>query len=407
MRLVVGKWSAVAAATIAMIFSNGPVMQFTFGVFMGPLTREFGASRADVSVALTSGMTAAGLSLLGVGWLIDRYGARSVTPFAIILFSTALLFAARAATLSAFILAFAFVGLFGAGQSPLPYSRVIVRRFEAKRGLALGIAMTGGGLGGIALPAITAYVIQESSWRAAYTTLGLLMLCVALPAAIIALGEEAPKNVKGSDTPLPGVPFKVAVSGTPFWLMAISFVLSGFSTSAVLAYSVPILVDTGMAQTRAVAAISIFGASMIIGRLLSGYLVDRFSAAWITAGFFAGQALGIAVLVSALAVGAISLPFAITAAALVGLGLGAEIDLLGYLLSRMFGFRSFGVLYGVILSLLNLSAGVGQQIVGWAYGRFGNYTIGMLLIECGLILSVILALLLDRPLRAEPVFEAR
>jgi MFS family permease len=406
MRFVVARWTAVIAATTGMIFSNGPVMQFTFGVFMGPLTREFGVTRADVSVALTVGMTAAGFSLLVVGWLIDRYGTRSVTPFAIILFAAALLFAAHAATLSAFILAFAFIGLFGAGQSPLPYSRVIARRFDKKRGLALGIAMTGGGLGGITLPAIAAYVIQEVSWRAAYMTLALLMLCIALPAAIIALGEERPADVRASGVVVPGMSFKEAVSSYPFWLLAISFTLSTLSASAVLTYSVPILVDTGIDQTRAVTAISTFGVSMIIGRLLSGYLVDRHSAAWVTAGFFAGQTLGVAMLVGGLTMGAITLPFAIAASALVGLGLGAEIDLLGYLLSKMFGFRSFGLLYGVILAFLNVSGGGGQQIVSWAYSRFGNYTSGMIIIDGGLILAVVLALLLDRPLRTGQVYKA-
>jgi MFS family permease len=379
-------------------------MQFTFGVFMGPLAREFGASRSEISAALTTGMTAAGLSLLVVGWLIDRYGARSVTPFAIILFSAALLFAAHAATLSAFILAFVFIGLFGAGQSPLPYSRVIVRRFEKRRGLALGIAMTGGGLGGMVLPAITAYVIQEASWRTAYTTLALLMLCIALPAAIIALGEKQP--TAGPAAPIPGVPFKAALCRPAFWLMTISFILSTLSTSAVLTYSVPILVDAGVGQTRAVAAISAFGVSMIIGRLLSGYLVDKYSAAWVTAGFFAGQALGVAMLVWGLGAGAVTLPLMLATSALVGLGLGAEFDLLGYLLSKLFGFRSFGILYGVILACLNVSGGGGQQIVSWAFGRFGSYTSGMMIIDGGLIVAVVLALLLDRPLRAERVYKA-
>jgi len=370
----------VIAAAIALVMGNGPVMQFTFGVFIAPLATEFRAGRDQVSLALTVGLCLTGLSMPLAGKLVDRFGARRVTLPAIFLLGASLMTTARAGSLLEVTAIFAIMGIVAAGQTPLPYSKVIAARFDIHRGLALGLAMAGVGIGTALLPNLAGIAVAQLGWRAAYFGLGVAVILIALPAAYFALDERRTTGMTVAQQDLSGPTALDALKSREIWLLAAAFFLSTLCASGLLAHVVSLLADSGVPASQGVAAISVAGISLVAGRILSGVLVDRFPSAFVAAGFFSAQAVGIAILL----LGSSGLAVAIAACILVGLGLGAEVDLLGFMLSRLFGLRAFGTLYGILFGVFMLANGLGPLIMGRAYAAFGGYSVALLIFEVAL-----------------------
>jgi MFS family permease len=147
------RWWIVAASVLGLVAGNGPVMQFTIGILIAPITRDFGWSRGTLSSAMVIGLWMTGIVMLLVGRLVDRFGIRAVALPAIMVFSLAAASVALVpASPVAFIVRYALMGLGAAAQTPLVYAKAISARFDRQRGLALGIAMAGVGLGAAIVP---------------------------------------------------------------------------------------------------------------------------------------------------------------------------------------------------------------------------------------------------------------
>jgi MFS family permease len=162
------RWWVVVAATLGLSVSNGPLIQYSFGTFLKPLGQEFGVDRGTLSTAVLVAFIFAGLFTPVVGRLVDRYGVRPVLLPALVLFALAI----AALSLSppsaiAFIALYGIAGAFSAGQTPLPYSKSVAGNFESHRGLALGISMSGVGLGAAIIPQVAQFLISHFGWRTA------------------------------------------------------------------------------------------------------------------------------------------------------------------------------------------------------------------------------------------------
>jgi MFS family permease len=130
---------------------------------------------------------------------------------------------------------------------------------------------------------------------------------------------------------------------------------------------VPMLTDHGISVERAALASSLLGVALLIGRVFTGYFLDRFFGAHVAIVLFSGVAIGISLLWT----GASGLTF--LAAFLVGLGMGAEADIIAYLTSRYFGLRSFGEIYGYLFATFTLAGALGPVLMGAGFDRLGSY----------------------------------
>jgi MFS family permease len=151
-------------------------------VFLKPLSQEFGRSRAEVSLAFSLSI----LAMTGVGPLmrrvVDRLGARRVIVLSALIFGLGVIsFDFLYASLSHFYAIYLVIGVAGSGTTPVPYSQVISRWFNKKRGLALGLAMTGIQLGAFITPPLAQALITAVGWRQAYLLLGLLAIGGTIP----------------------------------------------------------------------------------------------------------------------------------------------------------------------------------------------------------------------------------
>src|SRR3954465_4085398 len=215
-------WWVVLGSTVGLIVGNGPIVFFTFGLFLGPVTTEFGWDRATFSSSLLVGHGCAAAAYPFLGRAIDRYGIRRVSLTSILLF--ALSFASLSLTRPSpvvFIAMSGLVGVLSAGQAPLPYAKAVSSWFDERRGLALGIAMTGIGIGGTLVPQFARAVIDTYGWRAGYVGLGALTVVVAFPVVAIFIREpdrEARAASYGEGV-LPGLTVGESVRSSDFRLL--------------------------------------------------------------------------------------------------------------------------------------------------------------------------------------------
>jgi MFS family permease len=363
-------WLVVAGSTLALVVGNGPIMQFTFGVFLKPLTAAFHVERGVGSLALTIGLLATALTLPLAGRLADRLGPRRLGLIAVVLFALGVAAAGLLSTsVWTFMALFALAGVAAAGQTPLVYLKAISARIDRRRGLALAIALTGVGIGSIIMPLAAQRLIGEFGWRGAYAGLALILVAVAAPSLLLFIPDKVSEGPARSPAAAePGLTPAEALRTGRFWLLAVCLFLGAGAANGTIAHVAPLLTDRGVSAAQAATALSVVGAAAIVGRLLGGFLIDRFWAPLIATVFSVGMIGGIAILLFARSAGEASV-----ATVLLGLGLGLEADLVGFLVSRYLGVRAFGALFGYAFAAFMLGSSLGPIVMGAVFDRAGSY----------------------------------
>jgi MFS family permease len=377
-------WWVVAGSTIGLTFGQGPVMFFTFGVFVAPLTAEYGWSRATISAALFISFAIASFASPLVGKLVDRFGVRQVTLPSIALFAlSGAAITLTPASPAGFLALWGIWGLFSGGQAPLPYAKVISAWFDEKRGLALGVAMCGTGIGTAILPQFARALIDAYGWRAGYIGLAAATMAFAFPAVALLVREPDRSRRGESSGPtleLPGITGAQAWRSARFLAIGAAAFLAVTTINGTIAHLVPLLTDHNTPPGIVAASLTAVGLSTIAGRLLTGYLLDRFFAPYVAAGMFLVPVLSLLLLgtgVSGMA--------PIAAAIGLGVGLGAEVDLIAFLVSRYFGLRSFGEIYGYLFGLFTFGTGLGPYLMGLSFDITRSYNVMLTLFAVFLI----------------------
>lgn len=376
-------WWVVGASMVAFAFSWPTIAVYTFSPFVIPLSEEFGWRRGQISYAVTIVSHTATIMTIIIGFVIDRIGARRVIlPSIAAVGLTVCSLVWLSASLWHFYAVFFAIGVLGAGTSALAFTRLILNWFDRKRGLAIGLTMSGVGIGATVLPPIITYVIVHIGWREAYLLMGLMILVISGGTATL-LRRERPQDMglerDGGDVNIgPALPpmdtnagyaFTGAVRTRQFWIMLISSFLVGVSAIGTTTHLMPLLQDRGIAATQAAQMASMLGISVIFGRILAGWLMDRIFAPYVGIVFMMSPVVGLMLLISG-ATGA----SAFFATALIGLAIGAEFDFLGYFTSRYIGLKAFGRSYGFMLASFNLGGGFGPAVMGIGFDYTGSYT---------------------------------
>ena len=394
--LVSSRWWVVFATVCALVVGAGPINVFTFGVFLKPITEDLGVGRGVLSSALTLHGVIAAFALPVIGWMVDRWGARRILlpgifGFALATASYALI---QASPLVLTFLIFAATGFFGGVGSPIPYAAVIVEWFDRQRGLALGIGMSGVGLGVALMPQLAAALIGAVGWRFAYVGLAIAIVLLAYPPVVLFLRERpgfAARTHRRQDPAVmalaPGASVGEALRSWVFWGLSIAFLLDVVAINGTLTHIVPLLTDRGVALQAATATLSGSGLALILGRILSGWCLDRVWGPYVAIAFFILPMIGIASLASG--AGGIA-PF--LGAIGCGLGIGAEIDLMAFFTSRYFGLRNYAKLYGMIFGIFALGVGVGPALSGMSFDRFHSYTPIFVVYEIMLLVTCVIFL---------------
>ena len=379
-------WWVLLASFVGMLFGTAAILVFSLGVFIQPLQQEFGWTRAQISVAAAIIVWVSVLTQPIQGILIDRYGVRRVVlpsipiftvPLALLYFLPSNIFVFYAAWI---VITFCGLALWNGS-----YNKVMAAWFDRKLGLAVGIVSAGQGAGAALVPALSQSLISHFGWRLAYVGLAAITLIVTLIFNLLFLRDKPadkelqPDGDLGPRVAASGVPgmeagysFREAVRLRSFWIIATAFFLLGTMSTAIVTHQVPMLIDGGLPPARAALVASAFGVSLIVGRLIAGVLLDWIFAPYVMIATLLGPIAGLLMY----ARGGTG-DEAFVWSALIGFGVGAEFDVLGYLIPRYFGRQAFGKLYGVLLSAFQFGGGIGAAVLGIVRTAHGNYTPGL------------------------------
>ena len=351
-----------------MLVGFGSLLVYTFGIFLKPLTEEFGWSRQAASLAFGIAAIMIAVCSPPLGYLLDRVGARRVILPCMTVFGCAF---ASLGLLTRHLwhlyAIFAILGAVGSGTAHLAFARAVSTWFDRHRGMALALVMAGGAVGAIVLPPAAQALIESLGWRAAFATLGAMVLAVALP-VVVPMVRERPGIGPASRVSPEGTSVAQAIRSRAFWILIVVLFLFSIGQNGALAHLSALLTDRGVSPPDAAIAVSLMGAASLLGRLVTGWLLDRFFAPRVAFGILVLAALGIFILSSAH-----SMVMGSLAAVLVGAGMGGEADMTPYLLSRYFGLRSFSVLYGFTWTGYAIAGAIGPVLMGRAFDTTASY----------------------------------
>ena len=383
------RWWVVAASTLALIVGSGPINLFAAGVFIKPIAKEFGFGRGQISTAIGLANLVMAICMPFLGRLYDRKGIRAVLLPAIVLYALATAaFATLQPSYAMLLILYAVQGFFGTVQGPTAYSKIIAARFDTQRGLALGIALAGTGLGTILIPQFATFLLRNFGWRSGYIGLAVALMVLAFIPVLVVLRDTGPTGaVKAAAAAalLPGDTFSEAVRNWRYWSLLITFFFATIAVNGSIVHIIPLLTDRGMSITAAVAALSASGMALLGGRLLAGYLMDKLFAPYIGMFFLLMPMAGLAIFISGVGgagpvLGTIGL----------GLGVGAEIDLMSYIITVYFGVKSFGSLHGLMFAFALLANAIGASILGWTFQLKHTYTPAFIGYEVLLLIGIFL-----------------
>jgi MFS family permease len=379
-------WLVVFAAFCGVMVSFGSLLVFTFSVFLKPLSAEFGWSRESISAAFgIAAMTVAVCSPV-LGRLLDRYGPRPVVIPCMAVFGLAVAsLSLLTPSLLHFYAVFVVLGIVGNGTTQMGYSRAVSSWFVEKRGRALAFVVAGVGVGSIVFPRLAQGIIDAHGWRTAYAVLGCVVLAVGLPPTILFVRERAVSATNHDDA----LSVRQGLRSRAFWLVVATLFLSSIAINGALTHMSALLTDRGIAAGDAALALSVLGAMSLLGRLGTGYLLDRFFGPRVSFVLLVGVAAGMLLLARAQ-----SMSEAVIAAGLIGLGLGGEADITPYLLTRYFGLRSFSTLYGLTWTAYAIAGAVGPVLMGRVFDATQSYGPLLTVLAAQTLLSGGLALFL-------------
>jgi MFS family permease len=366
-------WLVVLAAFCGVMVSFAALVPYTFSLFIAPLHDAFGWKREGISVAFgITAMTVAACSPV-IGHLLDRFPPRRIILPAIVLFAMGVAsLSLLHGRLAQFYATYLFIGVVGNATAQLAYSRAVSTWFFARRGLAFAIMLTGSGAGSIVLPILAHYMIVAHGWRSAYVALGVMALVVGIPLTAIFVRERPGFRTSVDAADVTGMSAREALSGRVVWILFACLLCYSISANGAVAHLSAILADHGLNTGAAALALSVMGAAGIIGRLVTGHLLDRFFAPRVSFLLLLLSCVGLAMIAHAH-----SATFGIAGAALLGFGMGSEADVTPYLLARYCGVKSFSLLYGCSWTAYAIGGAIGPVLVGKVFDSAGSYQPGM------------------------------
>ncbi len=395
-------WVVLGAVAVLLLAASG--VRSSFGVFIKPMEAEFGWGRTAMSAVAALSLFLYGAVGPFVGRLADRFGPRGVFAVAAVLIGAGTLGTAAVVSLWQLYLTAGVLTALGAGAAAMSVAASVAARwFDTRRGLVLGIA--GGGLAAgqlLVVPLAMALTVAWG-WRLTFAGLGVVFLALILPVALVFVRNDPrdvglePYGAGGEGTPqrmAAPAPERTSLRGAaasgPFWLLAGSFWVCGYTTSGlVLTHLIPHATEHGFHATQAAEALGVMGALNVVGTVASGWLCDRF-----------GQKVPLAAYYFLRGVSLLFLPYVGTVpglfafAAVYGLNYISTVPATTALTARIYGRYSVGELSGWIFFSHQLGSAFGSLAGGYLYDRFGDYTVAfhsaavMAFVATGLVLAI-------------------
>jgi MFS family permease len=362
---------AVATAFLAL-FSIVGFALYGLPFFYDFFVRDLGWTRQQV----TSGNALSKLVVGPVfgfvaGLAVDAFGPRRLMIAGILMAGAALVGLSTVSSLGAFYLFYFFNALGYVCGGPLPNQVLLSRWFDAARGRAMGIAYLGIGVGGALVPLLAYALTQALGWRGALRVLGVLMILIALPAALF-VREPPPRPREAAETDT----LRPVLGRAAFYLLALGSMASiGAVGGTMQNLKLYLSLDRRLPQGEIAAVLSLILIGSLAGRLLMGWLADRWPKKRVMLLVYSIVAVSIPLMVHAPTL------FSLRAFALLfGVGLGGDYMIIPLMAAELFGLRVMGRLMGVVLTADGVAEAVAPMAVAALRDRTGTYATGFLLL---------------------------
>lgn len=394
-------WIVVATFLIAGTTMWG--IRFSYGLFFKSIATEFDLTRAATSMVLSVYMALGIIFTVVGGWAVDRYGPRKV--FTAMGLVTALSLVITSQTTSLWHLFISYSLLLGIGTSAVwvVIMSTVSRWFDRKRGMALGIASSGIGLGTVVMSPLATFLIAISTWRTAYLVLGIIAFIIIVPLAQLLKKDPAamglsPDGVRYTDStgtaktvPVSGLSLREAAGTRSFYLIMLMWLFFSYNLLLITAHLVPHATDIGISVGSAAAVLSVVGGMNILGRVTVGSISDRlgYKSAAILSALLQGAAM-------LLLVWANQLWLFFVFAGVYGFAYGGFDPCLVAIASNAFGVRRIGAILGVIDIGFGIGAAIGPALAGLVFDATKSYSISFLIGAASMLVTVLLVLLTRR-----------
>ena len=365
----------LAPATLGMMLVA--VHPYALGVMIKPLEQAFGWSRAEISAGpLVTSVVTLALAVYG-GKLVDRLGPRTVALVGVPFYAVALAMISLAGpSLVSWLALYVLLAVALISVYPSVWTAAIAQRFEANRGIAMAIVLSGTGIASAVVPYLAATLIEVYGWRGAYLGMGLMSFVAVFPLVALAFARdslhrdriEIHTSAKSPSNELPSETRRSLLS-PKFLCLAFAGVIYSLGATGIGINAVPILMEEGFSLIAAAEVAGFIGLGTITGRIIGGLLLDHIDGRFVAIGCAFG-AMSAAVILLTTDQSALA---ASTACLLLGFTAGAEYDACAYLTSRHFSQRHFAALFGLLGGLFGFTAGIAPFIANALYGVFASY----------------------------------
>lgn len=379
-------WRQLSAATIGIAGGYG-VNNYLNNVFIPPLMEEFNWPSSQIALIGLAALTSV-ICQPVAGRITDRIGVRWVAIFGVT-FATliyVLLSMMSGSFIEFFLLSALQIALVGATTGPVVYSRLIAESYGRARGVALAIATASPSFAGAAIVPFLSPFIEREGWRAGYL---LAAACAAVTGAIaIALIPSRPSSASSSvgqiSTPPPS--YREIASHPALQLIVGGIFLCSMTIVMQTTQMGVILRTAGLSAADSSWVITIYALGVIVGRLLCGAALDRFPTHLVAALALGMPAIGLALLATAIP----SVAVMSAAVLFLGLALGAEGDVGGYLAMRYFDVSIYSTIVGIVIGTIAVSSALGSVILSLTLARWQSFSPFLLLAGAAALIGSLL-----------------
>lgn len=381
---------------IACFFMNlyvGSIVFFSFTAFFEPIQREFGWSYTQISLASSLRGLEMGIFAPIVGVLVDRLGSRRLLLFGSIIIGLGLFTLSLTQSLPMFYASFVLIAFGAGGCTSVVTMTAVANWFHKNIGLALGIAASGFGASGLLIPLIVA-LIDKLGWRITLVLLALGMLIIGIPLSLVvrnrsgsSLEDSASyKKDEWMEEPVE-VPLGEAIKSKPFIFLNVAETIRMMAVTAVVVHLMPYLATLGFHRSTGGIVAAALPLVSILGRFGFGWWGDRHDKRVVLAATFLILGGGLLVFSK---VG--EMKMVVLFLLLFSPGFGGSMVVRGAILREYFGKASFGKMLGIVLGSASIGGILGPTLAGYAFDRFGSYTMVWQLMSAVSMMAVVLAL---------------
>ncbi|MFA5517720.1 MAG: MFS transporter [Spirochaetota bacterium] len=402
-KMFYGWW--IAIATFFILFVGLCSGFYTVSVFLKPFQDTFGWTSTQISLGFTIAALLVGLLSPVVGIAVDKLGVKKVQLAGALITGTGLLLASMISQLWHYYLIYVYMAIGLASVSLVPAQTIISYWFDRKRGTAMGLIMTGVGLGGMVMVYVASFVTENYGWENAYRFLGTLVLVLVVPLVLFVL-KNKPEDVgflpdgaavagggaEAGDT-LKSLNVKEAFKTLSFKFTCLLMFLFSIVLGGLTMHAIELIRSYGVSNASTMWSLAL-GFS-VLGRIFFGLLSDRMSKkllvfiTWVLLFLGFGSVMFVAgnqLLVWGFVV-------------FYGLAIGSFVTLIPLFVGDLFGVEHFSKLIGIIGLMQVIGLSVGSVLFGKIYDANQSYELAVMIVIGVALAGALVTVLISKPER--------